>query len=135
MAMPEDLPKAIGDARRQRQVLANLVSNALKFSPQPQPVEVTVVMDGQEALVSVRDHGCGIAAEHLPKIFEKFYRVKGEGSPKAPGSGLGLYICKLLVEAQGGRIWAESAPGQGSTFSYTVRVVEARSAAHDEPAA
>lgn len=126
MSLPEDLPHALGDIRRQRQILANLVGNALKFSVPPQPVDVDVAVDDGVALVTVRDEGPGIEPEHLAKIFEKFYRVAGGGQPKAPGNGLGLYICKLLVEAQGGRIWAESTPGEGSTFTYTVRVVEAR---------
>lgn len=134
MALPEDLPRALGDARRQRQILANLVCNALKFSPPPHPVEVIVALDGEFALVSVRDKGRGIEPEHMARIFEKFYRVTSDGHPKTSGSGLGLYICKLLVEAQGGRIWAESEPGAGSTFTYTVRVVEAHSA-QSEPAA
>lgn len=127
MSLPEDLPRALGDVRRQRQILANLICNALKFSPPPHPVELIVALDGECALISVRDQGCGIAPEHMARVFEKFYRVTGDGRPKTPGRGLGLYICKLLVEAQGGRIWAESEPGVGSTFTYTVRVMEAHS--------
>ena len=127
MTVPSDLPRALGDARRQRQILANLVSNALKFSPPSKPVDVVVGMIDNTAAVTVRDYGEGIGDEHMSKIFEKFYRVK-DGGQKVPGNGLGLYICRLLVEAQGGRIWAESQPGGGSTFTYTVRVVDAAAA-------
>jgi signal transduction histidine kinase/ActR/RegA family two-component response regulator len=126
MTVPSDLPRAIGDARRQRQILANLISNALKFSDPGEPVEIVVALKNSAAAVSVRDRGEGISPAHLPMIFEKFYRVKDTGKPKVAGNGLGLYICRLLVDAQGGEIWAESAPGTGSTFTYTVRVTDAR---------
>jgi signal transduction histidine kinase len=129
MTVPADLPRAIGDARRQRQILANLISNALKFSPPSEPIEVVVALKDSVAAVSVRDHGHGISPAYLPMIFEKFYRATGDGKPKVAGNGLGLYICRLLVEAQGGEIWAESTAGKGSTFTYTVRVTDARASA------
>jgi signal transduction histidine kinase len=126
MTVPAELPAALGDARRQRQILANLICNALKFSPPSQPVDVVVGVRDDAVTVSVRDYGEGISPDHLPMVFEKFYRVR---QTKASGSGLGLYICRLLVEAQGGRIWAESTPGKGSTFTYTVRVTDAHGSA------
>jgi signal transduction histidine kinase len=73
---------------------------------------------GVEANVSVIDQGAGIAAEALPHLFERFYRAEQHGS--TPGLGLGLYITRMLVEAHGGRVWVESAPGQGSTFTFSV---------------
>jgi len=123
LTVPGDLPLAFGDVRRQRQILANLLSNAMKFSPPSSPVELVVGVDGSCAAVSVRDEGDGIDVDQVPLIFEKFYRIPNSGR-RAPGNGLGLYICRLLVEAQGGRIWAESTPGIGSTFTYTVRVTD-----------
>jgi signal transduction histidine kinase/CheY-like chemotaxis protein len=123
MTLPATIPTVVGDVRRQRQIVANLISNALKFSPPSKPIDVIVAVDENSAAVSVRDDGPGIEPEHLTRIFEKFYRVTGNGQ-KAPGYGLGLYICRLLVEAQGGRIWVESVPGAGSRFTYTVRVNE-----------
>jgi len=128
MTVRSDLPPALGDARRQRQILGNLMSNALKFSPPSKPVDVIVRLSDGSAAVSVRDQGNGIGPTHLPMIFEKFYRVVDGGKPKVPGNGLGLYICRLLVEAQGGRIWADSTPDVGSTFTYTVPVADARAA-------
>jgi signal transduction histidine kinase/DNA-binding NarL/FixJ family response regulator len=128
MTVPSELPQAIGDARRQRQILANLVSNAMKFSPPSEPVEVVVGLREGVAAVSVIDRGDGIKADQLPMIFEKFYRAT-DAAPKVSGNGLGLYICRLLVEAQGGQIWAESTEGEGSTFTYTVRVMDARATA------
>jgi signal transduction histidine kinase/ActR/RegA family two-component response regulator len=128
VTLPAQLPTALGDPGRQRQVLTNLISNAFKFSPPSSPVEIAVTTDGDAIEVSVSDEGFGIADEQLGVIFEKFYRVTGAGRPKVPGSGLGLYICRLLVEAQDGRIWAESVPGKGSTFRYTIPVVASSAA-------
>ena len=129
MTVPNDLPQTIGDVRRQRQILANLVSNALKFSPPDTPVDIAVALLDGACAVSVHDEGPGIAEDDLPMIFEKFYRARREGEGRVAGNGLGLYICRLLVEAQGGRIWAESRPGEGSRFTYTVRVSERATAA------
>ncbi len=117
----EDLPPAYGDVERNWQVLMNLLSNAAKFSAEGTPIHVTVAGDGDMLRVSVADRGAGIAAEDMPRLFQKFSRIRAaDVRGKVKGTGLGLYICQCIVEAQGGRIWAQSRLGEGSTFSYTV---------------
>ena len=113
---------AVGDGRRTLQVLGNLVSNALKFSPPEQAIGLTAKRIDDEVVVSVTDRGAGIPADQQPLLFQRFARLpQSEGTP---GSGIGLFIAKSLVEAQGGRIWVESAPGIGSTFRFTLPVAE-----------
>lgn len=119
-----DVPDALGDTDQQWRVLTNLLSNAFKFSEATEPVTVGVRREGDEICVEVADRGRGIAAEDMPRLFERFSRIKQSG-PKVAGTGLGLYICRSLVEGQGGRIWATSVPGSGSTFSYTAPVAVA----------
>jgi signal transduction histidine kinase len=120
--LAEDLPQAMGDEHRYRQVLFNLLSNAMKFSDRGDPIRVSAIADGDEIVIAVQDKGVGIPAEEIDRVFQKFARVEGPSASKAEGTGLGLYICKLMVEAQGGRIWIESEPGAGSRFSFTVPV-------------
>jgi PAS domain S-box-containing protein len=118
--IPADLPAAMGDQRRQGRILNNLLSNAIKFSPEKSPVEVGAAHLDHALLVSVRDSGPGIdQADHV-KLFERFVKLRQPGAGKLNGTGLGLFICKQMVEAQGGRIEVDSEPGTGSTFSYTV---------------
>ncbi len=130
LSAPPELPLVLADERRQWQVLTNLISNAQKFSPPGAPIEVELSHREAEGLVQVRirDHGRGVAAEDISKLFRKFSRVGRErgGLEPVPGTGLGLYICKKLVEAQGGTIWVESEPGKGSVFTYTVPVATPR---------
>ncbi len=115
------LPKVVADEDRAVQVLGNLLSNALRYTPAGGRVEVSVEHRDGEIVFRVRDTGIGVAPEHLPHLFERFYRSDGARSRAAGGSGIGLTIAKALVEAMGGRIWAESpGPGQGSTFSFTL---------------
>lgn len=123
----DELPFAYGDEQRIWQVLTNLYSNALKFSPPDAPVEVEVIHDDSDALrVSVRDHGGGIRPEEMSKLFEKFSRLTQTADTEAKGTGLGLFICKRMVEDQGGRIWAESTLGEGSTFCFTLPIAAGR---------
>jgi two-component system sensor histidine kinase ResE len=114
-----DLPLAYADPARVEQVICNLVENAIKYSPAGGPITVRVG-SGDALTVSVTDRGGGIASEHLPHLFERFYRVDNRLTRGARGVGLGLFICKSLVEAHGGRIWVESRPGAGSTFAFTL---------------
>jgi signal transduction histidine kinase len=97
-------------------VLANLFDNARRYSPSRGTVTATAVRDGHGIRVSVRDEGGGIAGEHLPRIFERFYRVDSARSRAEGGTGLGLAIVKHMVETHGGRVWAESELGDGATI-------------------
>ncbi|MEO6462264.1 MAG: ATP-binding protein [Candidatus Eisenbacteria bacterium] len=115
-----DLPLAEMDEQRIAQVLTNLISNAIKFSPPGAPIEVIVRQEANEAVVRVRDHGDGIRREDMPRLFKKFSQLDSRSTRKVGGTGLGLAICKGIVEAHGGRIWAESEPGEGSTFAFTL---------------
>jgi PAS domain S-box-containing protein len=114
--------RAVGDERRTWQILSNLVSNAVKFSSPDTPVEVAVWREDGQVVVAVTDHGLGIPEDQQSSVFERFRRLPG--AKGTPGSGIGLFIARSLVEAQGGRISVESAPGLGSTFRFTVPVAE-----------
>ena len=116
-AVSEGMP-AIGDFGRCLQILINLIGNAIRYSPRGGDVIVTVERDGEWALVSVADHGKGIAPEDQARIFEKFERV----DPSEPGgNGLGLYIARRLARAMGGDLGVESVPGEGATFHLRLR--------------
>jgi PAS domain S-box-containing protein len=106
------------DRDRLGQVLDNMIGNAIKYSPQGGAISVQVEATAREGRVRIVDHGVGIAADVLPRLFERFYQ--GQEPGVSSGLGLGLYIARMLVEAHGGRIWAESEPGQGSTFTITL---------------
>ncbi len=111
------LPPVDADPRRLDQVLNNLISNAIKFTPEGGEVEVAAASAGHDqARLSVRDNGEGIAPEEIGQIFEKYRQGGNVRQAKEKGTGLGLVICKMIVEAHGGRIWAESEPGRGSVF-------------------
>jgi len=99
------------------QAVINLLDNAVKYSPGHQTVHLGASRAGPEIVIRVRDHGCGIAPEHLPRLFERFYRVDKARSRKLGGTGLGLAIVKHIAQSHGGRAAVESAPGEGSTFS------------------
>jgi len=109
---------ATGDAAKLRQVLVNLLDNALKFTPGGGRIVVTLGMQNDSVRVEVSDTGRGIATEHLPHVFERFYKV--DRSRRDGGTGLGLAIARHIVEAHGGTIGVESAVGTGSTFRFTV---------------
>ncbi|MEW6472374.1 MAG: ATP-binding protein [Actinomycetota bacterium] len=109
-----------GDPGRLRQALGNLVGNALRYTPAGGSVMLSAAADGASATIAIEDTGTGIAAEHLPHIFERFYRADASRSRETGGSGLGLAITKHLIEAHGGTIEASSVEGAGSTF--TVRL-------------
>jgi signal transduction histidine kinase len=123
--IPATLPAIRADRDRVVQVLTNLLTNALRYTPAPG--QVTLILSraagSSELLFQVTDTGIGLAPEQLPHVFERFYRVDKSRSRAAGGSGIGLTIARALVEAMGGRIWATSAgPGQGSTFAFTLPV-------------
>lgn len=120
LTLPKSLPPALGDERRNWQILTNLLSNARKFSPPGAGIHVEVARRGSMLQVSVRDEGIGIEEAHLSRLFSKFSRLTDRGEGPVGGTGLGLFICKSLVEAQGGEISVISSPGRGSTFTYTI---------------
>jgi signal transduction histidine kinase len=117
--LPPTLPLAQADPRRVIQVLNNLLDNAIKFSPPNTTVTIDVEEHSHTVIVRVRDEGPGIAPEHLQRIFNRFYRVAQQGV-RTSGVGLGLAICKGLVEAMGGQIAVTSQVGQGSIFSFSL---------------
>jgi signal transduction histidine kinase len=109
------------DPDRMTQVLINLLGNALQHTAPGDTVAISTVRDGDYVRFCIRDTGAGIAAEHLPHLFERFYRVDKARARTTGGTGIGLTICMALVEAHGGRIWAESAGlGQGAAFSFAL---------------
>src|SRR5262245_11537689 len=111
------------DRDKVTQVLMNLIGNAIKFTPSDGRIGISTANDrGAWVRVSIRDTGPGIAVSEQEKIFEKFYQVTQDGSPKPKGTGLGLAISKSLVEMHGGKIWVESEEDRGSTFSFTLPV-------------
>ncbi len=117
---PDNLPVIKADEDKIKQVLMNLVGNALKFS-QPKPRVVLKVSNERNYIqVDVKDNGVGIAKKDIPKLFQKFYQVDSQSNRKTGGTGLGLAICKHIIETHGGEIGMRSSVGKGSTFSFTL---------------
>ena len=116
----DPLPQVWADEERVLQVLANLLTNALRHTPQGGEVRLRAFRQGEAVAFQVADTGPGIPEEHLPHIFERFYRVDKARSRKEGGSGVGLTVAKGLVEAMGGRIFVESRVGEGTTFTFTL---------------
>jgi signal transduction histidine kinase len=112
------------DADRLTQVLDNLLDNAIRYAPEQSSVTVNIQRAGTEVRCAVSDQGAGIPAEHLPFIFERFYRVDVSRYRQAGGSGLGLAIVRSLLTAQGGRITVDSVEGGGATFTFWLPAVE-----------
>ncbi len=116
-----ELPQAMVDARRIREVLDNLLDNACKYSEEKTEIAVSVRCIGRQLLVCVADQGVGIPAKELERVFDRMYRIEQKPTPgKKAGLGLGLAICRGLVEAHGGRIWMASEEGKGSKCSFTL---------------
>ena len=116
---PSDI-RVMADASRIQQVLHNLIDNALRYSRPRTTIEVRGKFEGQQAIISVRDQGHGIRAQELERIFEPFYRGQSTKRRGVDGVGIGLAICRGIVESHGGELWVESKAGQGSTFSFTL---------------
>jgi two-component system phosphate regulon sensor histidine kinase PhoR len=125
-AVPADLPPALADRGALVQVLTNLIENAVKYTDERGSVTVRARAEGRQVILTVEDSGPGIAPKHLPRLFERFYRVDPGRSRDRGGTGLGLSIVKHLAEAMGGGVSVESAPGRGSMF--TVRLPRAEPA-------
>jgi len=124
VSIPAVLPKVEGDAARTRQVLSNLIDNAIKYSPEGGHIELGVEADSGTARFTVRDDGLGIPLGEQKRIFEKFYRLDPDHRRGISGSGLGLYICRELIRSMNGRIWVESDPGKGATFTFELPLAE-----------
>ncbi len=122
--LPDGLPPVMADPQRVEQIMLNLVSNAAKYSPAGTQITLSAVARQKDVQVSVSDQGVGISPEERPHVFEPFYRVETEvGTAKSiQGVGLGLAICKSLVEAQGGNIWIQDRPDPGTTLSFTLPI-------------
>jgi two-component system phosphate regulon sensor histidine kinase PhoR len=118
--IPDDFIKASGDKNAFDRILTNLIDNALKYSPDGANIAISAREAGAKLQVLVSDTGPGIDAKHLPRLFERFYRVDPGRSRDMGGTGLGLSIVKHLVEAMGGEVSVESTPGKGSTFAFTL---------------
>jgi histidine kinase len=125
-SLPADLPPVLADDDRITQVLVNLVANAIQYTPEEGEVTISARRQIDEIRLSVKDTGVGIPSEHLANLFTRFYRVdKSRSRSAGGGSGIGLTIAKHLVEAHGGRIWAESkGEDQGSTFSFSLPIAK-----------
>jgi PAS domain S-box-containing protein len=117
---PANLPTVMADRDRIEEVLLNLLDNAIKYSPRQREITISCRATGDEVIVSVKDAGMGISLREQEHIFERFHRVGDPMSQATPGTGLGLYICRAIVEAHGGHIWVESTLHQGSTFSFSL---------------
>ena len=130
--LPSRLPEVVVDARRIGQVVSNLVGNAIKFTPQKGAIRVSARERDHQIVVSVTDTGPGVPEEHLQKIFDRFWQAPGT---KYKGSGLGLSIAKGIVQAHGGAIWAESQFGKGSSFFFTLPLVDVDTTKRSDSAA
>jgi PAS domain S-box-containing protein len=126
LRFPDDFPTVHADYERTRGVLENLISNAVKYSPDGGVIRIMGRVDGDHAIVSVSDQGIGIAPEEQRKLFRRFYRVDNRLRRETQGAGLGLFLARAIVEAQGGRIWVESQPGRGARFSFTLPLATPR---------
>jgi two-component system phosphate regulon sensor histidine kinase PhoR len=118
--VPPNLPLVHGDSSLLRDVVQNLLDNAIRYTPEGGRVRIRADASPREAVVSVDDTGIGIPLTDQERIFERFYRVDAARSREAGGTGLGLSIAKHIVEAHGGRLWVESEVGHGSKFSFSL---------------
>lgn len=130
--LPSELPRVWADTRRVRQVLNNLLENAIKYSPGGGQITVTAEVNENDLTISVSDSGQGIPPEFIDKIFQRFFQVDAANTRKTGGSGLGLSISKGIVEALGGKIWAESETGKGSTLRFTLPLVSGTETVENE---
>jgi PAS domain S-box-containing protein len=118
--IPPNLPAVMADRERIEEVLQNLLDNAIKYSPRQRTISINCRATGEEVIVSISDKGMGISLRDQEQIFQRFQRVGDPLAQATPGAGLGLYICRAIVEAHGGHIWVESTLHQGSTFSFSL---------------
>jgi signal transduction histidine kinase len=110
----------MADVGKLKEVIVNLINNAIKYSDKGHDIDVFHEIKNHEIITSIKDGGLGISRENMDKLFSKFFRVKNSATLNIEGTGLGLYICKRIVESMGGKIWVESEEGRGSTFSFSL---------------
>src|SRR5258708_8041488 len=120
LSIPPQLPTVMADRDRIEEVLQNLLDNAVKYSPRHAEITVACYATGEEVIVSVRDTGMGISLREQEQIFNRFQRASDSSVQSMPGAGLGLYICRAILEAHGGRLWMQSTLREGSTFSFSL---------------
>ena len=116
----ENLPNVLGDSDRIKEILVNLVGNAIKYTQKGGKIHVFHEIDGGNLITHIQDNGFGIAKKDQKKIFQKFYRVQTEKTKDTTGTGLGLFIVKQLAEKMNGAVWFVSEKGKGSTFSFSL---------------
>jgi PAS domain S-box-containing protein len=121
----QDFPLISGDEERLRQVFNNLIGNAIKYAPEGGEIRIGGWSDGNGVTVYVADQGIGIPPEEQGRLFERFYRVDSSLRRKTQGAGLGLYLCRSIIEAHGGRIWLRSEPGKGTTVFFALPLADA----------
>jgi PAS domain S-box-containing protein len=119
---PPDFPSFSADPEKVEVILTNLLDNAVKFSPQGGTITIKGESSENEALVTVADEGIGVPLRDRDRIFDRFYRVEDDSTKSTKGTGLGLYICKTLIEAHGGRIWVQGELGRGSRFTFSLPI-------------
>ena len=121
---PTELPQVLADRHRLVQVISDLASNAAKYSEPGTTIGIGADYCGDQVVVTVRDEGPGIPKDLLERVFDPFYRIEGSSGAVSSGIGLGLSICRRLVEAHGGKMWAENEPGTGSTLFFGLTTAE-----------
>ena len=117
---PINLPKVMADSDRLKEILVNLIGNAIRYTPDVGTITVTHKIQDNRLIISIKDTGIGINKENQKKLFEKYFRVESEQTKDIQGTGLGLFIVKQIVEKMNGQIWIESEEGKGSTFSFSL---------------
>jgi signal transduction histidine kinase len=133
--LPADIPPTMADRTLIRQAIKNLIDNAIKYTPNPGRVEVSLRNHARALIVTVRDNGIGIAPEHQHRLFEKFYRIKRRDTVHIKGTGLGLAIVKSIADRHKGRVWVESKLDEGSTFHFAIPLISPDSEDDSEPTA
>jgi two-component system NtrC family sensor kinase len=121
--VPDNLPKVLGNPTRLKQLLVNLIGNAIKYTPSGGWIAVRAAAEDGQVIMQFSDNGPGIPSTDQPYIFDKFYRASNV-SPETPGTGLGLAIVKSIVENHQGRIWVDSVLGHGTTFTVVIPIAD-----------
>ena len=119
VSFPSDFPIILADEDRLGQVLSNLISNAIKYSPEGGEIRISGRVLPEQVIICTSDEGSGIASKDLPYVFDRFYRAN-DTSRTVKGAGLGLYLSRAIIEAHGGRIWVDSIPGEGARICFSL---------------